>query len=300
MYLHALIGGRFMKENRIMLSTTLAWRWTVRAVLAPVFVAATMASVHAQQPAGQTATAVAATPSQAQAREILMHMARFLSGTQNFSVSLNSNYDAVQPSGQKIEFIENRKVILSRPDKLRAEAERSDGSRTTVVFTGKEIVLIDPADNIYATAPQPGGLDESIVYFISELGMRFPLAVLLVSQAPAELENRVREIDYVEKTNILGVPSHHLAGRTDTVDFQVWVRDGQQPLPMRIVLTYRTEPSQPQFRAQFVDWNLAPAINAAAYSAQVPEGARKVAFAARLSAAMPATRETPTNKDVER
>jgi len=132
-----------------------------------------------------------------------------------------------------------RKVMLSRPDRLRIEGERSDGARTLTVFTGKEIVLIDEASNVYATAPQPGGVDDTIVHFVKDLGMRLPLAVLLVSQLPAELKDRVRSVDYVEKTNIHGSTSHHLAARTDTVDFQVWVADGDTPLPQRVVITYK-------------------------------------------------------------
>lgn len=280
-----------------MRSATLIRRWTARVILVPSIAVATMVPVHAQQPdpAEEAPAATAATPSQVQAHEILMRMARFLSTAQNFSVNLNTGYDAVQKTGQKIEFEERRKVIISRPDHLRAEVERSDGSKTAVVFTGKEIVLVDPTNNVYATAPQQGGLNESIVYFVSNLGMRFPLAVLLVSQAPEELEDRVRTIDYVEKTNILGAPSHHLAGRTDTVDFQIWVSDSEQPFPLRIVLTYRTEPGQPQFWAQFADWRLAPAISASTFSAQIPAGAQKIAFAAQLPTVSPATR-TPPNK----
>ncbi|KDR37498.1 hypothetical protein BG61_18125, partial [Caballeronia glathei] len=187
-----------------------------------------------------------------------MKMAEFLGGTPNFRVGVRSGYDAVQPSGQKIEFGEYRTVTLSRPDRLRIESERSDGAKTLVVLTGKEIALVDFSSKVYATAPQPGTLDESIVYFVRDLGMRLPLAALLLNRLPAELQDRVRSVNYVEKTSIYGTASHHLAARTDTVDLQVWVADGDKPLPQRIVLTYKKAAGQPQFWAQFIDWNLAP------------------------------------------
>jgi hypothetical protein len=229
--------------------------------------------------------------SQVRARAILMGMADFLAGTQRFSVSLRAGYDAVQPSGQKIEFGEMRKVTVSRPDRLRIEGERSDGAKMLTVFNGKEIVLIDETSNVYATAPQPGGLDDTIVHFVKDLGMRLPLAVLLVSQLPAELKDRVRSIDYVEKTTINGSSSHHLAARTDTVDFQMWVADGDQPLPQRVVITYKNANGQPQFRAQLSDWNLAPAIEDATFVATPPDGAQKVAFAAQLPRRSPEARK---------
>src|SRR5262245_26571337 len=155
--------------------------------------------------AGGTAPAPAADP-QRDAHGILKRMAEFLAGTQRFTVSVRGGYDAVQKSGRKIEFGDTRKVTLSRPDRLRVEGERSDGAKMVTVFNGKEIILIDSASNVYVTAPQPGGLDDTIVYFVKDLRMRLPLAVLLVSQLPAELKERVQSIDYVEKTSLYGAP----------------------------------------------------------------------------------------------
>lgn len=65
---------------------------------------------YAQQPApGKQAPAAAAvTESQARASAILMRMADFLGGAQRFSVSVRGGYEAVQTSGQKIEFSEVR------------------------------------------------------------------------------------------------------------------------------------------------------------------------------------------------
>jgi hypothetical protein len=253
------------------------------------------ATKPAAAPAGSAASAPAADP-QRDAQAILKRMAEFLAGTQRFTVSVRAGYDAVQKSGQKIEFGDSRKVTLSRPDRLRVEGERSDGAKTVTVFNGKEILLIDAASNVYATAPQPGGVDDTIVHFVRDLRMRLPLALLLVSQLPAELEQRVQSIDYVEKTSMHGAPSHHLAARTDTVDFQIWVADGDKPLPQRVVVTYKKAKGEPQFWAQFSDWNLAPAITDATFSVKPPDGAQKVAFAAQLPRVSPAGRKLPADK----
>ena len=224
------------------------------------------------------------TESQERAREILMDMARYLSGLPAFSVRVASNYDVVQPSGQKIEFGEARKLVVQRPNRMRADTERSDGARTSAAFSGSEIMLVDTANKIYASTPQPGGLDESILYFVSDLKMRFPLAMLLLARLPVELERRVRGVDYVETSYLSGVPSHHLAVRGDSVDFQVWVRASDSPLPLRVVITYKNEPGQPEFRANFADWNTRPGITATTFKLQPPQGAQKVVFAAQLVA----------------
>jgi len=269
-----------------MRSVTRAWRRVfLIAGSATLLLAGGLADAQQTAPAKKKAPAVS--ESQVQARAILMRMAEYLAGAPAFSVGLRAGYDAVQKSGQKIEYSETRKITLSRPDRLRIETEESDGDKSLTVFTGKDIVLVNSTDNVYAIAPQPAGLDNTIVHYVRDLGLRLPLAMMLVSQLPEELKARVRSIDYVEMTSLYGAPAHHLAARTDTVDFQVWVADGDKPLPQRVVITYKKDKGQPQFRAQFVDWNLAPAVADTTFSVKPPEGALRIAFVTQVQS--PAT-----------
>ena len=220
--------------------------------------------------------------SPADARAILLKMGTLLGSTERLSVTVHAAYDAVQPSGLKIEWNEVRTLTLHRPGRLRMEAEKSNGARGLVVFDGKQISTFDEAARAYAQAAQPGGIDETLVYFVRDLGMRLPLAVLFVSRVAADLERRVKSVEYVEKTGIFGAPAHHLVGKTDSVDFQVWITDGERPLPQRIVLTYPAAAGQPEFRAQFSAWNLAAEVPDALFAFTPPDGATRIPFAAAL------------------
>lgn len=221
-------------------------------------------------------------PEPSDAKGILLRMANYLAKAPKFSFYLNSTYDAVQASGEKIEFAATRKVTVSRPDGLRIEHEESDGDKNTILYDGKDVTVLSLTNNVYAQTSIPGGVDVAVKYFLKDLKMTLPLAILLVTQLPEELERRTLSLEYVEKTSIYGKPAHHLAARSETVDYQVWIAEGAQPLPLRAVLTYRLSEGQPQFRAQFSDWNLAPQINAAEFAFTPPEGARKIAFLAQL------------------
>lgn len=244
-------------------------------------VAAPPASLVAQSVAPQAA----AEPGNA--ADILQRMATFLANTSQFTVNLTDNFDVLQASGQKIEFGETRKITLSRPNGLRVELEESNGDKHTVLYDGKDITVFSPTQNVYAQIAKPGGVDDAVKYFLKELHMRLPLAALLLSSFPAEITARTESLDYVERTLIQGVPTHHLAGRTATVDYQVWVAEGAQPLPVRAVLTYKNAEGQPQFSAQFSDWNLNPQIQEAQFAFTPPAGVRKIAFQAELSKITP-------------
>lgn len=243
----------------------------------------------------QTSTAqevgVQAGPEPTDAKGILLRMANYIAKAPNFTVNLSDSYDTVQASGEKIEFSATRKVIVSRPNGLRVEREESDGNKHILLYDGKDLTVFSPVENVYAQTAKTGGIDEAVRYFLRDLNMRLPLAMLLVSQLPAELERRTESLDYIEKTTIHGQAAHHLAARTETVDYQVWIAEGAKPLPLRVVLTYKLADGQPQFRAQFSDWNLAPKIDAAQFAFTPAEGAKKIAFLAQLPSIVPGTSE---------
>src|SRR5215471_18756691 len=198
----------------------------------------------------------AAIESKPDGRAMVMKMADYLAKSPAWSVTVHTAYDAVQPDGFKVEWNEMRKVTLKRPDGLRVESERSDGARSLVLFDGKTITSFDESGRVYAQTPHPGTVNDAVVYFVHDLGMRLPLAVMLTDRLPAELGQRVQAVKYVEKTVTLGEPADHIAAKTPTVDFQVWIAEGDRPLPLRVVLTYKHSRGQPQFRAEFSDWNL--------------------------------------------
>jgi hypothetical protein len=213
---------------------------------------------------------------------ILQAAASHLAATPGFSVSIRAGYDAVQESGQKIEFNELRRVVLQRPAKLRVDVEESNGNRSLVVFDGRELTTFEHSQNVYAKAPIAGDVDAAIRHFVGELHMRLPLAMLLTTTLPAELERRVQSLEYVEETNILGVPCDHLAARTAEVDFQVWIARGETPLIQRVVITYKNEPASPQFRAQFSDWNFSPGVSDQQFVFNPPADATRIQFLAQL------------------
>jgi len=229
---------------------------------------------------GQNPTA---SPAEPEAMPILKKMSEYLAQAGRFSVNVRNGYDVVQESGQKIEFGEVRKVTVSRPDHLRIETERSDGEKGLVIFDGKQITIYLPNENVYASASKPGTIDEAIQYAVRDLKIRVPLAMMLLSTLPSEIDSRVVSADYVEKTTIMDVPCDHLAVRTGQgVDFQVWVAQGEQPLPRRIVITYISETGQPQFWADLSDWNLAPEISDALFAFTPPNGADRIQFLAEV------------------
>jgi hypothetical protein len=220
----------------------------------------------------------AASEQNGQAMELLMHMANYLAQAPRLSVTVRSGYDAIQKSGERIEFGEMVRVLLQRPDRLRFETERSDGQRGILIFDGKKITVFKPRDNVYATVEKPGTVDGALVYLVRDLQVTIPLARLFTTTLPQQMEKIVESVAYVETDPLFDVPVDHIAARTAEVDFQVWIAKGEHPLPRRVIITYKNAPGQPQFWADFSDWNLAPQVSADRFVFIPPKGAEKIPF----------------------
>ncbi len=217
----------------------------------------------------------------AKAMKSIEGMSDFLSSAKQFGVTLDVAYDIVQDWGQKLEFGETRVVTVRRPDRLRVDTTDRDGSKSGVVFNGKEIAAFNVNDKVYATTPQPGTLDESIAHFVNVLGMRFPMAAILQGHVAKDAKGWAREIRYVGVDTIAGVPCDHVALHGNWEDVQLWIAQGDRPLLQRIVITYTRAEGKPQFSAQLRDWNVSPDVSDAVFAFTPQAGATKISFKPR-------------------
>lgn len=240
---------------------------------------ATCSTSHLAEAAGQV------TPEMARKR--LLEAAETLGKAKTYSVEIDSTYDAVQPSGQKVEFGDSREVLVRRPDRLRIDVERSDGETSVVQFDGKVITVATTGENIYAQAERAGTLDEAVRYFRQELRMQLPLAAMLLTTFREEIENRLEKIEYVESTRRFGADADHFAAEGTDVDAQFWVTVSDPPLLQRVVITYKNAQGQPQYAATFKEWNLSARAPDSKFAFEPAKGAKKIAFASQLVASAP-------------
>lgn len=246
------------------------------AMLAVLTVAITVGPAHAADP---TPVPEVSTPDQT-ARVLLLRMADFIARAPAVSVTMRSGYDAIQADGQRIEFGERRRILMQRPDKMRVDVERSDGERGTVVFDGRWITAFNARENVYARVEKAGSLDQALVYMVRDLRATLPLARMFTTGFPVDLDKRVTSVEFVEEFSLFDVPTDHVAVRSAEVDMQLWIAKGPEPLPRRVVITYKNAPGEPQFRADLYEWNVPAKLEAAAFAFVPPAGAEQIMYLA--------------------
>jgi hypothetical protein len=69
---------------------------------------------------------------------------------------------------------------------------------------------------------------------------------------------------------------NHLAFRTETVDWQIWIKDGAEPLPMKYVITSKRIAMAPQYSVVLSNWNTKPVIAANRFQFVAPQGVKRL------------------------
>jgi len=202
--------------------------------------------------------------------------AGFLAKAQRLSVTIDCAYDVLQESGEKIEFGEQRVVALRRPDRARIDVTRRDGARRGLVFDGTQLTVFDLDANVYSTVEKPGTVDAAFDHFVNDLRMRLPLRELLKADFPAALKEVAGSARLVGVEQLGGVATDHVAFRGRTADVQFWIPRAGDPLPKRVVITYRLAGGQPRFAARFTSWNLAPDLPDSLFTFTPAAGAERI------------------------
>jgi len=208
---------------------------------------------------------------------ILQKMTDYLGSLKQFSVHTQNTLEDVLESGHRVDFDVSASVIVSRPDKLRAE-RRGDLIDQIFYYDGKSLTLYNPADKVYATEPAPETIEELLDFARETLGLLVPAADLVYRNAFPLLMQDVTFAAVIGKAVIGGVKCDHLLFSRPGVDFQVWVADAGQPLPYKYVVTDTATPMLISITTVMSDWNTAPAAGDARFTFVPPQGARPITF----------------------
>ena len=209
--------------------------------------------------------------------EILQRMTDYLSNLQQFSVHTENTLEDLLDSGQRIDFSVAADVVVRRPNRLHAQ-RAGDLVSQDFFYDGETLTLYNPSDGVYATQPAPGTIEELLDYAREALGIAIPASDLMYRNAFAILIQDVTSAIVVDKATIGGVTCDHLAFSRPDVDFQVWVAEGDQPLPCKYVVTDTSTPVLGSTVTVMSSWNVAPALTDASFKFVAPEGARSITF----------------------
>ena len=209
------------------------------------------------------------------ADEILQRMSKCLAGAKQFSFQAQDMVDEILDSGQKVQFSSTRRLAVRRPNRASAEIT-GDVLHERIRYDGETLTVLDHKQNVYGVLKVPDNIDEMLDYVAEYFGVIMPLADLLFSDPYETFTHNVWLGRYVGLHQVLGVKCHHLAFQQEGLDWQIWIEDSDQPLPRKLVITYKAFPGQPQYITFLGEWNLSAQLPDSAFTLEIPEGLEKI------------------------
>lgn len=221
-------------------------------------------------------TGVAVADDSAQA--IFKKMADFLVQQTDYSAGYDATLDIVTADLMKVGFASSGVFNVKRPRALRVT--RTGGiADVELVYDGKNISVYGKNRNMFAKIPIEGKIDDAIDELRVGFGLELPAADLLSSDPyKVMMANVVSSVDLGTGV-IRGAVCDHIAFRTEEVDWQLWVAQGDKPLPCRFTITSKLTVHSPSYSIEFHDWKTGADVAADDFVLKPAADAKEVDFA---------------------
>lgn len=241
-------------------------------VVSPAIAAATPTATTAATPAVAPAKAPARRRSarprprvaetaivEPEARAALQRMGDYLGTLTAFGLKSEASLDLVTFDGQRlaVDGVANYKV--RRPNGFVIEVATSAKQRT-FYYDGKTFTIFAPNLGYYATTQAPATIRETLDVLYDKFGISLPLEDLFRWSDPTlHRADTLKSGFRVGPATIDGVATDQYAFREGDIDWQVWIQHEGQPLPRKLVIIDRTDPSYPAYTA-VLTWDVSPTL----------------------------------------
>jgi hypothetical protein len=144
-------------------------------------------------------------------------------------------------------------------------------------YDGKTVTMDAPSLKMYASTSAPPTIREMLEMAQDQYGIEIPLADLFMWSARPDFAAKITSAISAGSEGVGGYTCDHYAMRQPGADWQIWIRQGENALPCKIVIAVTGDPAQPQFSAVY-RWSDEPPPGAEAYSFKPPAGANPITF----------------------
>ena len=217
-----------------------------------------------------------------EAIDLVRGVLTFIESQESFAFRAAGSYDAIQDDGALLQFDLFQQVLVARPDRLAWVTVRDDATVDSVYFSNGTLSLLRQPDNIYGRIEVPRTIKEMIPVVSDGYGIDVPFGDFLAGDARMLFLEGLESSLYVGEAWLAPVWTRHVLLRKPEVDIQLWIAMGEQPLPVRVKMTWKNEPGAPSFTARFQEWRLNPPFSQDAFGFTVPEDAERVELVPRL------------------
>lgn len=237
-----------------------------------------MAPATANQAAAQDAPAAEEVdPIDPVAIAALDEMAAYLQTLASFRVTSDATTEVVLEGGQKIQFGGTIDLAVHRPNAFKV-VSAADTRTREMYYDGKAFTIYAPRLGYYASFDAPPTIGKTLDTARTKYDIEVPLADLFTWGTDQTVRSRVQEAMVILPEKIGDRTCIHYAFRQEMVDWQLWLEEGDKPLPCKIVITSKDDPSMPQY-VSVLHWDLTTPVPAESLAFAPPAEAHRITMA---------------------
>jgi hypothetical protein len=209
------------------------------------------------------------------AKASLKKMSDYLASQDVIAFDYDATFEVVTKEDQKLGLASSGTVTLDRPDKIRATRE-GGFVNLEMIFDGKTLTLLGKNANLYTQVEEPGTIDHLVDTLRQKFGRSLPAADLLMSNPYEGLMSEVKNIKDLGSGVVGGVECDTFAFRTEQVDWQIWIAQGEHPYPCRYVISAKDVKLSPQYTVQVRNWRTGGTLADDTFTFSNPTAASKI------------------------
>ena len=203
----------------------------------------------------------------------------YVAGLERFTLVTNSTIEMVLQDGQKLQFDNAIRATVQRPNKFHAR-RLGDLVNQEFFYDGQSLTLQDGTAGFHATVAAPDTIEGMLDFARDTLDIVAPAGDVIYDNAFELLMDGVESAIHLGPTYVEGTVCDHLAFSApgNDTDFQIWVQQGEVPLPRRIVITSREITNAPQFAVHIREWDLSPDIARGLFEFDAEDSSTEIEF----------------------
>lgn len=250
--------------------------------LALTLVTGVAAAAVAASPAPATAAAAAAASSTTDldpdALQALQRMRTYLSTLTSYEIKSDTSQDIVLDDGQKVQLDGGVDYKVRRPNGFDIKVTSGRKVRD-YIYDGRQITVYAPQLGFYAQGPAPPTIRQTLDDAYDKYGISLPLDDLFRWGEPKDRGMApITAAMVVGDATVEGTDTTQYAFRQGTIDWQVWIQNGAQPIPRKVVITDLSDPTRPAYTVR-LSWDLNPTIAANAFAFVPDKDAKQIRLA---------------------
>jgi hypothetical protein len=211
------------------------------------------------------------------AMDVLQSMSAYKTSLDSAIISGVTLTDARLGEGLMVANTDEVKVVIDRPGSLYISS--FDGvQKKELYFHEGTLTVFDSAKKYYAQASIPDEIEDAMEFALEELEVEAPLMDMVYKDASIHLiDSRTTVMYLADKVRVAGTDCHQIAIRGPETDVQLWIEEGDQPVPRKIMITSNWEGGSPRFIAN-MKWESNPEVDRDTFLFRAPEGSTNIGF----------------------